>query len=116
MESKNAMPERKNVPPIPDGSEWIREIKLGPYRALAVKFGSNVTLFSSRRKFLNLQFQQILKRLGDLPAGTAVDGEMVAIDDSGRPEFNLLQKFRADAYCIHVAGAPSQTWVQRMIA
>ena len=35
--------------------------------------------------------------LADLPEGTVVDGEVVAIDDSGRPNFNLLQNFRAEA-------------------
>ena len=33
----------------------------------------------------------------DLPAGTVVDGEVVTIDESGRPDFNLLQNFRAEA-------------------
>jgi ATP-dependent DNA ligase len=32
--------------------------------------------------------------LADLPAGTVVDGELVGLDDSGRPDFNLLQNFR----------------------
>ncbi len=31
------------------------------------------------------------------PAGTVVDGELVAINDSGRPDFNLLQNFLAEA-------------------
>ena len=33
--------------------------------------------------------------------GTVVDGELVAIDDSGRPDFHLLQNFRAEAARIH---------------
>jgi len=37
----------------------------------------------------------------DLPEGTVVDGELVAIDDRGRPDFNLLQSFRAEASRIH---------------
>ena len=39
--------------------------------------------------------------LADLPEGTVVDGELVAIDDSGRPDFNLLQNFRAEVSRIH---------------
>jgi DNA ligase D-like protein (predicted ligase) len=86
-----------SVSKLPEGLEWLWEIKLDGYRALAVKSGTGVTLFSRRRKFLNRQFPYIVEALADLPAGTVVDGEVVAIDDSGRPDFNLLQNFRAAA-------------------
>jgi DNA ligase D-like protein (predicted ligase) len=90
-----------SVSKLPEGLEWIWEIKLDGYRALAVKSGIGVTLFSRRRKSLNKQFPYIVEALADLPAGTVVDGEVVAIDDSGRPDFNLLQNFRAEASRIH---------------
>jgi DNA ligase D-like protein (predicted ligase) len=86
-----------SVSKLPEGLEWLWEIKLDGYRALAVKSGTGVTLFSRRRKSLNRQFPYVVAALGDLPAGTVVDGEVVAIDESGRPDFNLLQNFRADA-------------------
>ena len=38
-----------------------------------------------------------MEALADLPAGTVVDGEVVALDDSGRPDFNLLQNYQAEA-------------------
>src|SRR6202171_5136515 len=78
------------VSKLPEGVPWIWEIKLDGYRALAVKCGTGVTLFSRRRKSLNRQFPYIVEALADLPEGTVVDGELVAIDDRGRPNFNLL--------------------------
>jgi len=90
-----------SVPRLPEGSQFLWEIKLDGYRALAVKSGSDVSLFSRRRKSLNRQFPSIVEPLADLPDGTVVDGELVAIDDDGRPDFHLLQNFRAEATRIH---------------
>src|SRR2546430_4494382 len=90
-----------SVSKLPEGSNFVWEVKLDGYRALAVKSGTGVTLFSRRRKSLNRQFPYIVEALADLPQGTVVDGELVAIDDSGRPDFNLLQNFRSEASRIH---------------
>jgi len=90
-----------SVPRLPEGSQFLWEVKLDGYRALAVKSRSDVSLFSRRRKSLNRQFPSIVEPLADLPDGTVVDGELVAIDDDGRPNFHLLQNFRAEATRIH---------------
>ena len=90
-----------SVSKLPGGDQWIWEIKLDGYRALAVRPATGVTLFSRRRKSLNKQFPYIVEALTDLPEGMVVDGEVVAIDDRGRPNFNLLQNFRAEASRIH---------------
>jgi DNA ligase D-like protein (predicted ligase) len=83
------------VTKLPPGREWIFEIKLDGYRAIAVKSGG-LNLFSRRRKPLT-QYPQIVEGLGGLPEGTVLDGEIVALDDEGRPNFNLLQRSRAES-------------------
>jgi len=60
-----------------------------------------VSLFSRRRKSFDHHYPLIVEALAELPEGTVVDGEIVALDQSGRPNFNLLQNFRAAASNIH---------------
>src|SRR5215469_13270195 len=83
-----------------DGPGWFFEIKLDGYRAIAVKSG-RVNLFSRRRKSFNAQYPDLVEALGELPEGTVVDGEVVALDGSGRPNFNLLAEFRSGASRVH---------------
>src|SRR5467141_3352380 len=82
-----------SVSKLPEGLEWLWEIKLDGYRALAVKSRTGLTLFSRRRKSLNRQFPYIVEELADLPAGTVVDGEVVAIDDSGPSRLQSVAEF-----------------------
>jgi DNA ligase D-like protein (predicted ligase) len=84
----------------PDGPTWSFEIKLDGYRALAVK-AERVSLYSRRKKSFNSQYPYLVKALSDLPDETVVDGEIVSLDESGRPNFNLLQQFRSQASRIH---------------
>jgi ATP-dependent DNA ligase len=73
------------------------EVKLDGHRAVAVKNGGTVRLWSRNRKSLNCQFPQIAEALKELPDGTVIDGEVVAMGDDGRPNFNLLQNFKSEA-------------------
>ena len=84
-----------------DGPGWVFEIKLDGYRAIAVKSDGVVNLYSRRHKSFNHQYQHLVEALGELPEDTVVDGEVVALDDSGRPNFNMLAQFRSGASRIH---------------
>src|SRR5215469_15747047 len=86
---------------LPDAPQWVHEIKLDGYRAVAVNREGKVALFSKRGKFFNRQFAHIVEALRDLPENTVVDGEVVALDESGRPAFHMLQNFRGAASHIH---------------
>ena len=85
------------VTKLADGPEWIYEIKFDGYRAIAVKADGRVSLYSRRHKSSNRQYPHLVEALAELPEGTVVDGEVVALDESGRPNFNLLQNFRLRA-------------------
>src|SRR5262249_44012566 len=89
------------VTKLPDGPQWVYEIKLDGYRAVAIKSEGKLNLFSRRRKSFNRQYPLVYQALDELPENTVVDGEIVALDDSGRPNFNLLQHSRSAISRIH---------------
>jgi len=84
------------VSKLPEGPEWTFEVKLDGYRAIGVKSSRDTILYSRNRKNFNKRFPQIAKALDDLPADTVIDGEVVALDESGRPDFHRLQHFTAE--------------------
>src|SRR5215510_4550767 len=71
------------VSKLDDGPQWVYEIKLDGYRALGIKSGRGVRLLSRRNNSFNRQYPLVVEALSELPDETAVDGEVVALDQSG---------------------------------
>src|SRR6266403_250725 len=84
-----ALPAEK----LPEG-DWVYEVKLDGYRALAFKDGKEVRLVSRNQKAFN--YPQLLDSLKLLPTEHIIlDGEIVALDEKGRSSFQLLQVFKS---------------------
>jgi bifunctional non-homologous end joining protein LigD len=77
---------------VPEGIEWRYELKWDGYRVEAIKHGDSVRLFSRRANDLTKRFPQITAAVKQISARTAIlDGEVVAVDENGRPSFQTLQ-------------------------
>jgi len=85
---------------IPEGKEWLYEVKFDGYRCLAGRDQKGVTLWSRRGNDFTSQFPRIARACEQLPADTLLDGEIVAIDKSGQISFNLLQHHRSHAQAL----------------
>ena len=76
---------------LPQGPDWLYEIKLDGYRILAMKSEGKVQLRSRNDNDFTVRYAQIASALHRLPNETVIDGEVIALDEDGRLSFNLLQ-------------------------
>ena len=80
------------VKALPEGDDWIYELKFDGYRALIIKAGQRVELRSRNNKDLTGMYPGIAAAGLRLKAAQAVvDGEIVALDAQGSPSFQALQ-------------------------
>jgi len=82
---------------LPAGEQWLYELKLDGYRAVAFKRNGGVHLRSRNDKNFNGSYPAVVAALARLPDDTVIDGEIVAFDEEGRPSFNALQNNGANA-------------------
>src|SRR5215813_5110098 len=80
------------VEELPEGAEWTYEVKFDGYRALLLKDSARLQLRSRNDKDLTRAYPSIAAAGRRLHAEQAiVDGEIVAVDEHGRPSFQALQ-------------------------
>jgi DNA ligase D-like protein (predicted ligase) len=88
----------KAVKALPEGDEWLYEVKWDGYRALLLKDGDKVRILSRNNNDLTAAYPAVRTAASRLRADSAiVDGEIVALDGDGRPSFQALQHRRAHA-------------------
>ena len=77
---------------LPEGDDWMYELKLDGYRALVIKNGDEVQLRSRNDKDLTRAYPDIERAARRIRAQSLIiDGEVVAVDETGRPSFQALQ-------------------------
>ena len=84
----------KTADRVPEGPQWQYEIKLDGYRGLLVKRGARTDIYSRRNNRMNAKYPVIAQAFGNLAEDTILDGEIVALDADGRPDFNALQNWK----------------------
>jgi bifunctional non-homologous end joining protein LigD len=77
-------------PPADKG--WLFEIKFDGVRVLAARRGEQVELYGRSGQVITGRYPDLVRALLALPTERFVlDGEIVALDESGRPSFQRLQ-------------------------
>jgi len=79
------------VDDVPTGSGWLHEYKYDGYRLLLSVGDGLATAWTRNGKDWSDKFKALVKAAAQLPPGCLIDGEAVAIDDKGKPSFQLLQ-------------------------
>ncbi len=77
---------------VPEGSEWLHEIKYDGYRTLAAVSGSEVRLFTRTGLDWSRKFGRLAEAFHGLKSAALIDGEVVVFDASGKSSFSALQK------------------------
>src|SRR3954452_11564559 len=95
----------RNTPP--DGAEWLHEIKYDGYRIQGHARASRAQLFTRRGYDWTARFGPLVNEIAELPVDEAIlDGEVVAVDAKGRPDYAMLQadlaKRRSDRLVYYV--------------
>ena len=72
---------------------WIYEIKYDGYRILAGREGGEAKLLTRNANDATATFPEVARAVRALPyEGLVLDGEVVCLDQGGRPSFDRLQK------------------------
>jgi bifunctional non-homologous end joining protein LigD len=76
-----------------DGEEWLFEVKWDGYRAIAFLESGSLRLVSRNQNDMTAGYPELRSIPDSIKARTAIlDGEIVALDEQGRPSFSLMQQ------------------------
>jgi bifunctional non-homologous end joining protein LigD len=103
-ETRGSGPERTYFPTlatpvedVPRGAGWVFEVKWDGYRAIATVDEGDARLTSRNGNDLTARFAQVARQVARAvkTPSCVLDGEVCALDDSGRSSFSAMQQGRA---------------------
>ena len=79
---------------LPEGKLWRYELKWDGYRAIAFKtWREGQSPLPERQRLQHPVRRRDRRPSPQLPDDTVIDGEIVALDENGKPSFNVLQNY-----------------------
>jgi bifunctional non-homologous end joining protein LigD len=88
---------------VPRGAGWTYEVKWDGYRAITTLVGSEATLTSRNGNDLTARFGNVARELPKAlkTPDCVLDGEVCALDDSGRSSFSAMQQGKPDTPIVY---------------
>ncbi|SDZ16317.1 bifunctional non-homologous end joining protein LigD [Micromonospora pattaloongensis] len=77
---------------LPSGAGWGFEFKWDGVRAIVAVADGTVQVISRNGRAVNASYPELVAWAGRLAGPLLLDGEIVALDEAGRPSFSLLQR------------------------
>jgi ATP-dependent DNA ligase len=74
---------------LPDSRQWLYELKLDGYRAIAFKRDGVVHLRSRNDNDFSGRYPGVVKGLAKMPDNTVIDGEVIALMTTPAPHSTL---------------------------
>lgn len=80
-----------------NNKEWLFELKLDGYRAIAEVKGKDTLLYSRNGLSLAEKYPVIMAALKKISVEAVLDGEIVALNKNGKPDFQVLQQYESNS-------------------
>ena len=74
--------------------DWLFELKLDGYRAIAVISKGKLLLYSRNGLNMLARYVTIASALEKIKTEVILDGEIVLLDENGKPDFQKLQNYQ----------------------
>jgi len=90
---------------VPRGSGWVFEVKWDGYRAIAYVRGGDTRLVSRNGNDLSARFPTVTRGVSQAAKtpDCVLDGEVCALDDSGKSSFSAMQQGKAGTPLVYYA-------------